>query len=90
MDPNGGLAIAGIDAQESAGRALEVSRGIGSDVTTNRLFAGLDPVGKLSISTASPPGWSIRRPQVRPLDPGRVDVKSSQRPSGDQRGFELS
>ena len=33
-----------------------VSAGIGSDVTTKRLLSGAEPVGKLSISTASPPG----------------------------------
>jgi hypothetical protein len=90
IEPNGGRAIGCIVPQESAGRGRVVSTGIGSDVTTNRLLSGEAPVGKLSISTASPPGWSIRSPQVRALDPGRVDENNSHFPSGDQRGFELS
>src|SRR3990172_5930549 len=32
----------------------------------------------------------MRSAQVRPLPPGRVEVKRSSLPSGDQRGFELS
>ena len=44
----------------------------------------------LSTSNASPPGWSIRRPQLRALLPGRLELKSSSFPSGDQRGFMLS
>ena len=71
-------------------RSFRRIRGNGSDVTTKRLLPGAAPVGKLSISIASPPGWSILSPHVRPRDPGRVDENSSHFPSGDQRGLELS
>ena len=45
-----------------------------------------------SIWKASPAGWSMRRNQVLPplppSPPGRFDVKTSRRPSGDQAGPE--
>src|SRR5215218_10100298 len=47
-------------------------------------------VGRLSGWNASPPGRSMRSAQVFPLPPGRLDVKSSSAPSGENRGFELS
>lgn len=44
----------------------------------------------LSTSKASPLGPSIRSPQVLARLLGRVELKSSNLLSGDQRGFELA
>ncbi len=49
-----------------------------------------DPAGKLSSSNASPPGLSMRSAHVVPFAPSRFEVNMRYRPSGDQRGLELS
>src|SRR5688500_6585493 len=90
--PYGGRAI-GCMAENASRRRVEsalVSGVTGSLHTAKLLSRGTDPLGWSCISIASPPGWSMRSPHVRTVDPGRVELKSRYLPSGEKRGFELS
>src|SRR5690606_32418923 len=95
IEPYGGLAIGGIAANgsfvlESAESRSSSGRGAGCVKTAKRLSRGMEPVGYVSIWTASPAGRSMRSAHVDPLPPGRLELKKRYAPSGDQRGFELS
>src|SRR6476661_8102624 len=92
MAPYGGRAIGCILAYGSFFALAESRGGALSDSahTAKRPSRGTEPEGYFSSCSASPPGWSMRIAQVFPFPPGRFEVKSRYRPSGDQRGALLS